>query len=235
MPLPEPLRLPAPPALVLLDLDGTLTDSGPGIMSSLRHAYATAALPVPDDATLRTFVGPPMLATMLANGVPAARVTEVVGYYREAFAAGGMYENSVYPGVPEALGALRDAGVRLAVATSKPEVYARPIARHFGLDAFLDGGTDAVFGADVDGGPRATKGDVVAYALATLAGRAAGVPPLDRVVMVGDRLHDVEGAREHGIPTVGVAWGYAQPGELDDAGAAAVVASPADLTTLLLG
>lgn len=229
------MTLPSSPRLVLLDLDGTLTDSGPGIMASLRHAYRTASLPVPDDATLRTFVGPPMQETMLANGVPAERIVEVIGYYRDAFAGGGMFENSVYPGIHEALTTLRAAGVRLAVATSKPEIYARPIVEHFGLDAYLDDGLDSVFGADVDGGPRSTKGDVIGYALESLAGRASGLPPSGEVVMVGDRLHDVEGAREHGLDAVGVAWGYAQPGELAAAGAVAVVASPAELVRALLG
>ena len=177
--------------LVLLDLDGTLTDSAPGILTSVRHAYGALRLPVPAEPVLRGFVG-----------------------------------HAVYPGIPECLTALRGAGLRLAVATSKPEPMAWRIVEHFGLDAHLDRGLDDVFGATLDG-TRSTKADVVAHALASLDAAR-------RVVMVGDREHDVLGAAAHRVPCVGVAWGYARPGELAAAGATAVVGTPAGLATVLL-
>lgn len=213
-----------PPPLVLLDLDGTLTDSAPGITASVAHTYRTLGLPVPDAATLRSFVGPPIRDSFTAHGVPEARFEEAIAVYRTDFAATGMWDSSVYEGIPHQLEALRRAGCVLAVATSKPEVFARPIVTHFGLDPLLDG----VFGAPAD--ERGTKGDVIARALVTL-GRAARPAP---VLMVGDRQHDVVGAREHGIDCLGVSWGYAAPGELEAAGAVAVVGAVAALAEVVL-
>ena len=210
---------------ILLDLDGTLIDSAPGIYSSLRHAFAAHGLPVPDEATLRTFVGPPIHDSMRRSDVPEELVEPVVASYREAFAAGGLYDATVYDGVPEALQTLRDAGVRLVVATAKPEVFAGPIVERLGLDRFVDG----VFGAPRDEGT--SKGDIIARALST---SAAGIDA-GSLLMVGDREHDVHGAIENGLRAVGVRWGYAQPGELEDAGATAVVADPADLAATALG
>ncbi|MFP3714181.1 HAD hydrolase-like protein [Puerhibacterium sp. TATVAM-FAB25] len=209
----------SPAPLVLLDLDGTLTDSAPGITASVAHAYTSLGLPVPDAATLRSFVGPPITDSFPRHGVPAERVQEAIAAYRARFAESGMWENSVFDGVPEALRELRAAGCVLAVATSKPEVFARPITERFGLAALVDG----VFGAPLD--ESSTKADVIAAALATL-GRTAGDAPM---VMVGDREHDVHGAAAHGIDCLGVSWGYAGPGELAAAGAVAVVDDVAKL------
>ncbi|GAA4625610.1 HAD hydrolase-like protein [Cellulomonas oligotrophica] len=222
-PLDPPAGRPAP--VVLLDLDGTLTDSYPGIAASARAAYTALGLPVPDDATLRTFVGPPITGSFAAHGVPADRLTEAVAAYRVHFRAGGMWDNRVYDGVDDQLRALRAAGARLAVATSKPEVFAQPICERFGLAAHLEG----VFGAPLDHVP-STKADVIARALAVLGAAA----PVDRAVMVGDREHDVHGAAAHGIACVGVGWGYASDGELVAAGAVEVVADVADLAARVL-
>ena len=219
----------SPSPLVLLDLDGTLTDSAPGIVAGIRHAYGALGLPVPDDATLRSFVGPPITDTFPPHGVPADRVDAAVRAYREAYAAGGMYDNRVFDGIPEVLRALRAAGCTLAVATSKPEVYAKPICDRYGLTELVDG----VFGAPLDEGT-STKATVIAQALASL-GRTSPVDPADGpALMVGDREHDVHGAAEHGIACVGVTWGYAAPGELADAGAVALVDDVADLTGAVL-
>lgn len=226
--------------LVLLDLDGTLTDSAPGILASVRHAYATLGLPLPAGSVLRGFVGPPLTESFAAHGVPAHRVDAAVAAYRDVYAAGRLLDNAVYPGVPECLTAVRTAGARLAVATSKPEPMARRIVAHLGLDTVLERGLDDVFGATLDGRISA-KGEVVARALASLDAdadatgpRATDLARAGRVVMVGDREHDVRGAAEHGIACVGVAWGYAYPGELQRAGAIAVVGTPAELGDVLL-
>jgi len=203
--------------LVLLDLDGTLTDSAPGITASIADTYRALGLPVPSAAALRSFVGPPITASFPAHGVPQDRVAEAVRQYRRVFVHRMISGNSVYVGIPEVLGELRAAGLRLVVATSKPELYARPICDAFGLTALVDG----VFGAPLDEAT-STKAQVIAAALA-VHGDAG--PAL----MVGDREHDVLGARVHGIDTVGVTWGYAAPGELVSAGAAELVDSPAGL------
>ncbi len=208
--------------LVLLDLDGTLTDSYPGIAASARVAFTALGLPVPDATALRRFVGPPLADSFPLFGVPAERVPEAIAAYRAYFRETGMWQNSVYPGIPEQLAALRDAGVRLAVATSKPEVFAGPICERFGLAPLLEG----VFGAPLDHVP-STKATVVGAALDALR-------PAGPVLMVGDREHDVHGARAHGVDCVGVAWGYAQPGELARAGALEVVPEVARLADVVL-
>jgi len=219
-----------PRPLVLLDLDGTLTDSAPGILAGIRHAYGALGLPVPDDAALRSFVGPPITDSFGAHGVPPERVPDAVRAYREVFAAGGMYDNRVFDGVPAVLTGLRAAGCLLAVATSKPEVFARPICDRFGLTELVDG----VFGAPLDDGV-STKAAVIAKALGAL-GRACPVDDADGpVLMVGDREHDVHGAAAHGIACIGVTWGYAAAGELDGAGAIALVDDVAGLTDAVLG
>ncbi|WP_402462541.1 HAD hydrolase-like protein [Isoptericola aurantiacus] len=219
--------------LVLLDLDGTLMDSAPGITSSAAHAFRALGLPVPDAATLRSFVGPPITDSFPAHGVPRERVGEAVAAYRSAFTAGGMFDNAVFDGVPEVLRSLRAAGCTLAVATSKPEMFAQPICDRFGLTGLVD----AVHGAPPDEA-RSTKADVIAAALDGLGRR----PPGDAsggltgwpVLMVGDREHDVHGAAEHGIDCLGVSWGYAAPGELETAGAVELVDAVPDLTDAVL-
>ncbi|MDM7832671.1 HAD hydrolase-like protein [Cellulomonas edaphi] len=203
--------------LLLLDLDGTLTDSYPGIASSVVHAFTAAGLTVPTPAELRSFVGPPLHDALVARGFSPTQSGELVAHYRTAYGAGGMFENSVFPGVLDALRALRQAGAALLVATSKPEVYAVPICEHLGIAPLVDG----IFGASLEAST-ATKAAVVARAL-------TGRDDTEARLMVGDRSHDVHGARANGVDCVGVAWGYAEPGELEDAGAVEVVATPADL------
>lgn len=216
---------PQRPPLVLLDLDGTLVDSAPGITACVASAFSTLGLPVPDTATLRSFVGPPITTSFAAHGVPAELMEEAVRLYRASYAAGGMDQVAVFPGIPDALVRLRAAGCRLGVATSKPTVFARPICERLGLTALLD---------DVHGAPLdehlSTKAMVVAEALAAAADRA----DLTRAVMVGDREHDVHGAAEHGVPCLGVTWGYAAPGELVAAGAVALVEEVGGLADAVL-
>ncbi|WP_169165919.1 HAD hydrolase-like protein [Cellulomonas taurus] len=209
--------------LVLLDLDGTLTDSASGILGSIRATYAALGIPTPTEDVLRGFVGPPLTENLLGHGVPAERLDEAVAAYRASYAT-GMYDNAVYPGIPSALAALRDAGARLVVATSKPEPFAVRICAHLDLTRRVD----AIAGASMDG-RRGTKAEVVARAL-SMAGTAARGPR----IMVGDRSHDVHGAGEHGIATVGAGWGYGAPGELLAAGAVAVVEEPGGLARAVL-
>ncbi|GMA31852.1 haloacid dehalogenase [Litorihabitans aurantiacus] len=188
-------------------------------------ALAEHDLPVPDAAGLRSFVGPPMPASMRAQGVPEDSLTDVIATYRRHFTGGGMWDSHVFDGIPGQLEALRRAGCTLAVATSKPEIYARPICERYGISALVDG----VYGAPLDHVP-STKATVITHALTSLDvdPRSPGRP----VLMVGDRHHDVGGATEHGIPCLGVGWGYAEPGELD--GAVGVVDDVAGLTNAVL-
>lgn len=184
------------PELVIFDLDGTLTDSADGIVSSFRHALGEIGAPIPDGDLAGRIVGPPMHLTLTAMGL-GGRADEAIAAYRADYTSRGWAMNSVFDGVPALLADLRAAGVRLAVATSKAEPTARKIIEHFGLDEHFE----VIAGASPDG-VRSSKADVVAHAIAQLE-------PLPlHVLMVGDRAHDVEGAAAHGIDTVIVEWGY---------------------------
>ncbi|WP_046319395.1 HAD-IA family hydrolase [Mycobacterium sp. UM_Kg1] len=182
--------------LVIFDLDGTLTDSAAGIVASFRHALDRIGAPQPEGDLAARLVGPPMHHTLAAMGL-GEQTEAAVAAYRADYTSRGWQMNTLFDGVAELLSDLRDAGVRLAVATSKVEPTARRILEHFGLDGYFD----VIAGASVDG-LRAAKADVVAHALAQLA------PLPQRVLMVGDRRHDVDGAAVHGIDTVLVGWGY---------------------------
>lgn len=201
---------------VLFDLDGTLTDSAPGIVSCLGHALAAVGIAPLDPATLRGFVGPPMRATLRDKlHLDEATATAVMISYRERFLDSGIYDNALFPGVATLLDTLATRGLRLAVATSKPTPLAERILEHFNIEQCFS----AVCGADLDE-RHADKSDIVADALAALAARSTAMP---RAIMVGDREQDVFGARANGLDCLGVRWGYAEPGELEAAGAVAVV------------
>jgi phosphoglycolate phosphatase len=214
-----------PFTVVLVDLDGTVVDSARGITATLSYTLRRMGLPVPPPSRLLEFVGPPIMDGFrdLAGLDPEQSVT-ALEIYRERYAAEGAFDAAVYPGMPEALRALRDAGLPLALATSKPETQAARILEHFGLiDLF-----EVVAGAS-DDERRSEKADVIAWALGLLddAGVDRSAP-----VMVGDRIHDVNGAAVHGIGTVFAEWGYGSPAEAS--GAVAVARRPDDLPGVLL-
>jgi len=186
------------PQLVIFDLDGTLTDSAEGIVASFRHALAEVGAQVPEGDLAGLLVGPPMHRTMAALGL-GDRVDEAVAAYRADYTGRGWAMNVVFGGVTELLTDLRDAGVRLAVATSKAEPTARRVLEHFEMAGYFE----VIAGASLDG-TRAAKSEVLAHALAQLD------PLPERVLMVGDRAYDVIGAAEHGIATVVVGWGYGE-------------------------
>jgi phosphoglycolate phosphatase-like HAD superfamily hydrolase len=184
--------------LVIFDLDGTLTDSAAGIVASFRHALEHIGAPVPDGDLAQRLVGPPMHHTLAGMGL--GELTDAaIAAYRADYTSRGWLMNTMFDGVTALLADLRAAGVRLAVATSKVEPTARKILAHFSLDGFFE----VVAGASVDG-TRSAKSAVLAHALEQLA------PLPARVLMVGDRRHDVDGAAAHGIDTVLVGWGYGQ-------------------------
>lgn len=209
---------------ILFDLDGTLTDPGLGITNSVMYALEKMGYKVPPREELYKFIGPPLLDSFQVYfGMTPKQAEEAVRRYREYFSQGGLTENEVYPGIPEMLEELVKAGKHLVLATSKPEKFARIIMAHFGLDRYVRD----IAGATMDPS-RSKKGDVIAYAL-----REFGVDPVS-AVMVGDREHDVIGGRENGLPTVGVTFGYGSREELEEAGAAAVADSPAQLLEILM-
>lgn len=211
---------------ILFDLDGTLTDPMVGITKSVRHALRAYGIDPPGLEALCPFIGPPLKDSFMKYcGFPEARAEEAIGKYREYFAETGIFENQVYDGVEDMLRRLKAKGKTLLVATSKPEEFARRILEHFHLDRYFD----YVCGASMDE-KRVKKGDVIAYALET-----AGVRDVTEAVMVGDREHDVIGARENHMDCIGVLFGYGSREELEDAGAAVTAASVEELAELLLG
>jgi phosphoglycolate phosphatase len=208
---------------VLVDLDGTITDSFPAITGSLKLALRDLGLPVPPDEALRSVVGPPFELGLPLIGVPGEQLWAVIARYRVHYEAGGLFDCTVYDGIPAMLDALAAAGMVLSLATAKPEETAVRVLEHFGLaDRFA-----VLAGATHEPGRR-MKDEVITHAL-----RQLGTEPGAHVVMIGDRDHDVHGAAVHGIDTIGVLWGYGDAAELTGAGAWALADSPADVVDLL--
>jgi len=210
---------------ILFDLDGTLTDSGLGITKAVQYALGQMGYEVPAREALFTFIGPPLHKSFQKHyGMDEATSVEAVRQFRVYYnQMGGILENEVYEGVLELLAALRNAGKRLMIATSKPQAAAELVMHHFGLDEFVPeiiGGTDDP--------ARNTKGKVISYAL-----REFGVDP-ETAIMVGDREHDVHGALENGIPAIGITWGYGDRPELENAGAKVVFDAPEDVAQYIL-
>lgn len=207
---------------MLFDLDGTLSDSARGILASLRHAFAVNGLPPLDPEVERSMLGPPFYES-LPPFIGEAALSDVIAAYRQYYGMHGMLDTEPYPGIVDVLSGLRARGVRLAVATSKPEHYAVPIVEHLGMAGFFE----TVGGDELDGSLR-TKALVLGKVLGRL-----GAPDPSMVLMVGDRSHDVAGAREHAIDAIGAGWGYAPPGELVQAHPVLVCATPRDLAAAL--
>ena len=190
---------------VFWDLDGTLTDSAPGFLNSCEYALKKMGVLVPREE-LYTFIGPPLLESFAHILGSREKGREATALYREYFSRTGLFENSVYPGVPETLAGIADAGIKNVLTTAKPLVYARRILDHFDLSRHFH----LLGGADLDG-PLHSKQDVLADNLRRLG--------CDRgsVLMVGDRSDDIDAARVLSVASCGVLYGYAAPGELDKA------------------
>ncbi|MEO7016816.1 MAG: HAD hydrolase-like protein [Leifsonia sp.] len=211
---------------VLFDLDGTLTDSAPGITSSLVSTFDSLGLPVPSPAELVEYVGPPLLDSLQQlAGMTEQEARAALAVYRVSYHEHGAFDSAVFPGIRGLLQRLKDAGIPLAVATSKPELQATRILEHFGLAKYFD----VIAGATEDES-RSAKTDVVADAVRRLVEQGVD---LAQTVMVGDRSFDVQGAADNGLPTILVEWGYGSPAEA--AGAIAIVHSTDQLSSLLLG
>ena len=199
---------------VLFDLDGTLTDSGPGIMNSVKYALEKVGEPTPDVDELRKFIGPPLKGQFM----------EHCGIDEEKAAETGIFENSVYDGVEEMLKTLKQAGIKIAMATSKPEKFAKIIADHFGLAQYFD----VIGGACMDE-TRTEKQDVIRYVLEQCEEKE-----LDKIVMVGDRSYDILGGHAEGLKVIGVLYGYGDLKELSEAGADALATTPQEVAELVL-
>ena len=195
---------------IFFDLDGTLTDSGEGIINCATLALEHFGLPVPSREEMRVFVGPPLDQTFIKFGVPAEKAQEAIEVFRGRYRTVGKFEKFPNPGIREALQTLKAQGHRLFVATSKPEVLANEVLAHFDLTGFFE----QIAGATLDGS-RSHKADVITYLL-QLVGETG------ETIMVGDTEFDVTGAAEHGIPTIGVSWGYGEVAAMEKAGAVAI-------------
>ena len=207
---------------ILFDLDGTLTDSGEGIINCATLALEHFGLPIPSREAMRVFVGPPLHESFINHGVPAEQAEEAIRIYRSRYIPIGKFENTPYPGIRELLEALKNAGHTLYVATSKPEKMSIEILEHFGLANYFD----QICGATMDSS-RSSKEAVIEYLLKQ-NGRA------DNMIMVGDTKFDVLGAKAHSIPTVGVSWGYGEIIDMEQAGAVRIAHSTEELLKILL-
>lgn len=195
---------------ILFDLDGTLTDPGIGITNSVMHALRKYGIEVADRTELYKFIGPPLIESFEKYyGFSHEEAVKSVDYYREYYRDKGIYENSVYDGIENLLAALYKEGKKIILATSKPELFAKQILRHFDLEKYF------LFaaGSTMDE-TRTNKAEVIEYALSE-----CGITDKSSVVMIGDREHDIIGANKNGIDSIGVLFGYGSREELEAAGA----------------
>ena len=211
--------------VILFDLDGTLTDPGEGITNSVAYALRKLGQTPPPRAELEAYIGPPLAGSFEERaGVDRETAELAVSYYREYFGVKGIFENELYDGIDNMLAALKSAGATISLATSKPTVYAKQIVEHFGIAKYFD----VVAGSELDG-RRVKKAEVIDYALKLL-----DVSDRDRVVMIGDREHDIIGANTCQVASVGVTYGYGSHEELANSGAGHIVDSVKELEKYLL-
>ncbi len=210
---------------ILFDLDGTLTESAPGIINSLKYALERLGVTDYDRTILDKFIGPPLAVSFEKFfGFKGEKCNNAIKIYREYFSKKGLFENSVYAGVEDMLARLKSAGLKLAVATSKPEVFARRILDKFGLSGYFE----VICGIPLDN-EKMTKAQVIDRAVAELS-----AADKQAVLMVGDRDYDVAGAHQNGIECMGVTYGYGSRSELESAGAEYIAASAEEAAELML-
>ncbi len=210
---------------LLFDLDGTLTDPKPGITRSIQFALTELKRPAPSEDELAIYIGPPLrksFAYMLETD-DSALIEEALRLYRVRYGDIGLFENQVYPGIPELLASAQQAGKRLFVATAKPRQFAQRILDHFALSQYFD----VIYGAEFDG-RFDNKADLLAHLFAT-----EGIDPAS-AVMIGDRDADIKAAKANGVASIGVLWGYGPRAELEAAGADAICATPKELAQIVL-
>lgn len=217
---------------ILFDLDGTLTDPKLGITSSVQYALRAFGIEEPSLDKLEPFIGPPLADSFREfYGLGEDQIETAIAKYRERFNDQGIYENEIYPGIAAMLAALKAEGKKLSIASSKPTPFVERILDYFAIRTYFD----VIVGSNMDG-TRSKKEEVVEEALRQLV--PAGMTPEQKkasVAMVGDRRFDIEGAKEHGITSVGVSFGYAPEGELEQAGADFIVDTVDALLEVLNG
>lgn len=212
---------------ILFDLDGTITESGPGIINSVKYALEKMGYPSDDIETLRKFIGPPLkFSYMEYYGMTEEQAEEGIIRYREYYTVQGIFDNSVYEGIISSFKALREAGKKLVIATSKPEKFAKMIAEHFEFAEYFE----MICGASMDE-KRVEKAEVIAYALDEMGIKAE---ELDSVLMIGDRKHDILGAKENNLKSMGVLYGYGDRDELEAAGVDYIVEKASEISDLIL-
>jgi len=210
---------------VIFDLDGTLMNPQVGITRCIQYALGQLGIVVEDADTLTPYIGPPLLENFpKIHGLTPEESLIAVGHYRERFASIGVFENEIYPGILDLLTALRARDKTLFIATSKPTLFAEQIANHFGFAHHFD----FIGGSNLDN-TRTIKGEVIAHVLAERPGF-----PIEEMVMVGDRAHDIIGAQHNGMASIGVGYGFAVGDELATSGATSLVDTIEELQTLLL-
>ena len=209
---------------ILFDLDGTLTDPGEGITNSVAYALKKYGIEVSDKSELYKFIGPPLRDSFMKYyGFSEDDALKAIEYYREYFRDTGIFENKVYEGVEDMLKSLCDMGRKIVLATSKPEEFAVRILEHFNMSKYFT----VVAGASMDSS-RSKKGDVIAYALSM-----CGDIDKTTAIMIGDREHDIIGAKENGLKSIGVLYGYGSEDELKNCGADYIVATTKDILSLI--
>ena len=206
---------------IFFDLDGTLTDSGEGIINCATLALEHFGIPVPSREEMGVFVGPPLDQTFIKFGIPAEKAQEAIDVFRSRYLVVGKFENAPYPGIHALLEKLKSQGHRLFVATSKPEETALEVLHKFELAQYFE----VICGATMDGS-RVHKADVIAYLLGKIGAQG-------QVLMVGDTEFDVTGAAAHGIKTIGVSWGYGKVAAMEQAGAIAIAHTMEELEQLI--
>jgi phosphoglycolate phosphatase len=208
---------------ILFDLDGTLTDPKIGVTRSIQYALEKMGRPVPDQKDLLWCIGPPLMGSFeKLLGEDGRLANKALGLYRERFGEVGKFENEVYADIPETLKRLRQRGLRLYLSTSKPLVFAREIITHFGLGSCFNG----LYGSRLDGGLN-DKGELIAHILRQESLSA------EEAIMVGDRKYDIIGARQNGLASCGVTYGYGSEEELRSAGADHIAATPLDIDAII--
>lgn len=193
---------------ILFDLDGTLTDPKTGIINSVKHALSKLGIEENNMQGLEMFIGPPLQESFRTYyGLDGERLDNAIKYYREHFSTQGMYQNHLYPGIPDLLAGLKDMGKKMGIATSKPTGFAEKIAEYFEIATYFS----FIIGSNLDG-TRASKAEVIRYILANCLKEEDG-----RAVMVGDHAKDITGARENNMDSICVTWGYGKTDEIAEA------------------
>ena len=208
---------------LFFDLDGTLTESGPGITNCVKYALEKFGINENDEENLKRFIGPPLVDSFMTfYGFSESDAREAMRLYRERFGTIGIFENSVYKGIPETLAKLKDSGKKLYVATSKPEIYVPRILDHFDLSKYFEGAE----GSDIEE-TRSNKALVIKYVIEKngLEEEAKA----NKIVMIGDRKHDIIGAKKNSLESIGCLWGYGSRKELSEHGATRIIDRVEDL------